>query len=601
MPELDDAALERRLRAALKEHLGPLPFDLTVETLDRRREAKGVARRPAGGRGMTLLAAAALLLVGGALAAGAGLLRQTPLVVVATASPDAKVPRESTAPPSATPIPVAGPGGAWIPVGSMSTPRARHYAVRLLDGRVLALRDGGGPFFDSAEQGTAEVYDPATGTWSGTGKMLKPLNPYGAPVLLLDGRVLASDIEGGGRELGTEVYDAASGTWTATGTMPLHCEGEISLCSTLLVRLSDGRVLLTLPDAQLYDPASGSWTATGKMNVPHFLASAALLSDGKVLVSGGVNLDDWNPTGPDEEHPLFKSAEVYDPATGSWEEIANMASPDAGGTAKLLRDGEVRFVDGGLFQLYNPATGAWPPVVPPGFNTRRVLSDGTVILMNVDETENYPVGQCTATALYDTHTETLTPVTLPPCAVGSSFSLWTSSFTLLLDGTILVAGGEECTGDGVCVPSRAAGLYVPAGMPLPAFPASPNPDPLVSPSPTVSVTPVATPEPTRLPAAAGPVPPNARSWTVTVENRSSEPAALFVANDMLQLVGSATPNVVPAGATMKVTFRFPVDGGLIYVNPRPGDGWLVSDQDIGIPGKIVVGGLGGDGAGWVSP
>jgi hypothetical protein len=68
------------------------------------------------------------------------------------------------------------------------------------------------------------------------------------------------------------------------------------------------------------------------------------------------------------------------------------------------------------------------------------------------------------------------------------------------------------------------------------------------------------------------------------------------------LVGSATPNVVPAGATMQVTFLFPVDGGWIYVNPVPGEGGgLVSDADIGIPGKIVVGLLGGDGAGWLSP
>ena len=41
MPELDDAALERRLRGVLKEHLGALPLDLTVDALDRRREAKG--------------------------------------------------------------------------------------------------------------------------------------------------------------------------------------------------------------------------------------------------------------------------------------------------------------------------------------------------------------------------------------------------------------------------------------------------------------------------------------------------------------------------------------------------------------------------------
>ena len=41
MRELDDAALERRLRGVLKEHLEALPLDLTVDDLDRRREAKG--------------------------------------------------------------------------------------------------------------------------------------------------------------------------------------------------------------------------------------------------------------------------------------------------------------------------------------------------------------------------------------------------------------------------------------------------------------------------------------------------------------------------------------------------------------------------------
>ena len=74
MPELDDAMLERRLRGVLQEHLGALPLDLTVDALDRRREAKRVARRSGRGRGLTLLAAAALL-VGGALAAGSGILR----------------------------------------------------------------------------------------------------------------------------------------------------------------------------------------------------------------------------------------------------------------------------------------------------------------------------------------------------------------------------------------------------------------------------------------------------------------------------------------------------------------------------------------------
>ena len=99
-------------------------------------------------------------------------------------------------------------------------------------------------------------------------------------------------------------------------------------------------------------------------------------------------------------------------------------------------------------------------------------------------------------------------------------------------------------------------LYVPAGVSLPPFPAFP------SPAPPVYQTPTPTPAPL-LPPAVGPIPPNARSWTITVENQSSEPATMFVAETAptgLRLVGSATPNVVPAGTTMKVTFLFPAKG-----------------------------------------
>ena len=226
MPELDDAALERRLRGVLKEHLGALPLDLTVDALDRRREAKGVARRSGRGRGMTLLAAAALLLVGGALAAGSGLLRlpsvvppvpEPSVIAVATASPDATFPSPSeSAAPSASPIPVAGPGGVWIPTGSMVTPRTGHDAVRLLDDRVLVVGGSGGEF----DLSTAELYDPVSGTWSATGSMLKPRAGF-APVVLLDGRVLVGDVLDGSNGhpdvYGSELYDPATGTWSATG------------------------------------------------------------------------------------------------------------------------------------------------------------------------------------------------------------------------------------------------------------------------------------------------------------------------------------------------------------------------------------------------
>ena len=101
--------------------------------------------------------------------------------------------------------------------------------------------------------------------------------------------------------------------------------------------------------------------------------------------------------------------------------------------------------------------------------------------------------------------------------------------------------------------------------------------------------------------AARPVPPNTQSSKVTVDNQSSEPATLFVAGDGLELVGSATPNVVPAGATVQVTFRFPAnEDGWIYVNPRPVEGGaLVNADQIGIPGKILITADGQ--VGWLSP
>ena len=177
MRDRDDAALELRLREVLKERLGALPLDLTVESLDRRREARGGSRRLGRGRGMTLLAAAALLLVGGALAAGSGLVRRPAVVppvpapslaAVVIASPDALSPGPSNlARLSASPIPAAPRGGTWIATGSMTTPRHVTAAVRLLDGRVLVA---GGQSSDGSDLTSAELYDPSTGAWTPTRK-----------------------------------------------------------------------------------------------------------------------------------------------------------------------------------------------------------------------------------------------------------------------------------------------------------------------------------------------------------------------------------------------------------------------------------------------
>jgi len=553
------------------------------------------ARRFGRGRGLTLLAAAALL--GGTLAAGSGLLRlptvvppvpEPSVIAVATASPDATFPSPSeSAGPSASPIPVAGPGGVWIPTGTMGTPRSGHDAVRLLDGRVLVVGGSGGEF----DPATAELYDPVSGTWSATGNMLN-IRARGSlpPVLLLDGRVLVGDVVDGSNGhpdiYGAELYDPATGTWTATGPMVGDWPGDAPTV------LRDGRVLLAGGGgSQVYDPASGTWTATtGKMNHQGVQTTAALLSDGKVLVAGGSDYRAIN-----DDYYVLDSAQVYDPVTGSWTAIANMHAKASLTAALLQPDGKVLVVGSLRYhtlpalihaEAYDPATGTWTALAQPTGSNRfnkigAMLSDGTVLMTDPDETNPPgPAAQCTAAALYDPRTGSTTIASsMLRCVDGSSF-------TLLLDGTVLKAGGTDCNDEGQCISNGTAELYVPAGVSLPPLPAFPSPPPPVFPSPT--------PVPTPLPPAAGPVPPNARSWTVTVDNQSSKPAALFVGDlgesGIEVLVGSATPNVVPADTTVLVTFLFPAnDDGWIYVNPRPGEGGsLVNAGQIGIPGKIVI-------------
>jgi hypothetical protein len=62
--------------------------------------------------------------------------------------------------------------------------------------------------------------------------------------------------------------------------------------------LPNGKVLVaggydggSLASAELYDPASGTWTATGGLAAPRWLHTATLLPNGKTLVAAGNGVD----------------------------------------------------------------------------------------------------------------------------------------------------------------------------------------------------------------------------------------------------------------------------------------------------------------------
>ena len=215
----------------------------------------------------------------------------------------------------------------WSSAGSMTTPRWMETVTLLPSGKVLVA--GGGLGYstsaDVAATKTAELYDPATNTWSNTGSMTTA-RLCATATLLPSGKVLvaggAASNQGPG-VASAELYDPASGTWTSTGPMPrpvadhsatLLGSGEVLVAGGYAGSAFDyGPIPRT--GTALYDPASGTWSSAASMRQPHSLHGSALLASGKVLVVGG-----YGPTS------AMGEAEVYEPATDTWEDTGAMSS-----------------------------------------------------------------------------------------------------------------------------------------------------------------------------------------------------------------------------------------------------------------------------------
>jgi Galactose oxidase, central domain len=151
--------------------------------------------------------------------------------------------------------------GVFVPTGSMTVARSQHTATMLPSGKVL-ITGGLGRTDESGALASAELYDPAAGTFTATGSMSAPRWGHTA-TLLGNGKVLVAGGSPGVNGLASaEIYDPTAGTFTATGSMTVAREFHTA---TLL---SDGKVLivggvgLRPVSAELYDAVAGTFTAT---------------------------------------------------------------------------------------------------------------------------------------------------------------------------------------------------------------------------------------------------------------------------------------------------------------------------------------------------
>lgn len=215
----------------------------------------------------------------------------------------------------------------WSATGSLAEGRALATANVLPDGRVLVV---GGEDDAYGMLASAELYDPAAGTFAKAAPLPEPRDHHTA-TLLKTGEVL---VVGGGQ--GSEI------------SLPT---GEKALAS-----------------AVLYDPKSDTWRPTGSMHEARAGHRAVLLDDGRVLVVGGGNKVGYSCA---DIHPnctiadSIGSAEIYDPATGVWTTTGALAQPRIGFDLHLTPTGVVASGGGAKNQgltsveIYDVAAGTW--------------------------------------------------------------------------------------------------------------------------------------------------------------------------------------------------------------------------------------------------
>lgn len=270
-------------------------------------------------------------------------------------------------------VEVYDPGtGKFSHAGSLAEADSSGIALPLPDGRVLV--DGS----------SIEIYDPATKTSSEV-KLPNGLMLSGAAVALIAGRrvLFAGGPIGSPTSTTTWIFDPASGSFISGPLMGEPCQGATAML------LRDGSVLLvggggdTAEVLKPLDPLSRSTLVSPGDPALGFPATSTLLSDGRVLVSGGSSCAGCS---------IPAAAEIFDPTTKRFTPVGPMVTPRTRSTAVALPDGRALVIGGqdakgaavGAIEAFDPGSDTFQ-VVATGFPdisgfTATLLEDGQVLI-----------------------------------------------------------------------------------------------------------------------------------------------------------------------------------------------------------------------------
>ena len=304
----------------------------------------------------------------------------------------------------------------------------------------------------------------ASGTWSSTGTMISARDGHTATILT-NGKILAVGGTNNGVALtSAELYNSASGTWASTGSM------NTARSHARAVLLSNGSVLVmggcvndclsaTTKSAELYNPTSGTFTVTGSMVQARAEFGVTLLASGQVLVAGGCTAYDANGC-----LSTTTKAEIYDPTSGTWKSTGALRAARHAMTATLLASGKVLVAGGATSandalnstELYDPTAKTWTV----GTKMVQARSDYASIMLGTGKVlfmggENINGVSIKNVELYD-------PTTGKFAATGNMTATRVEHTAVLLaNGKVLVSGGNNQTVNGA-TPLASAELYNPA-------------------------------------------------------------------------------------------------------------------------------------------
>jgi N-acetylneuraminic acid mutarotase len=304
----------------------------------------------------------------------------------------------------------------------------------------------------------------ASGSWSSTGTMISARDGHTA-TMLANGKILAAGGTNNGVALtSAELYNPAARTWASTGSL------SVARSHARAVLLSNGSVLVvggcindclsaTTKSAELYNPTSGTFTVTGSMVQARAEFGVTLLANGQVLVAGGCTAYDANGC-----LSTTTKAEIYDPTSGTWKSTGALRAARHAMTATLLASGKVLVAGGATSasdalnstEIYDPTAKTWTL----GTKMVQARSDYASIMLGTGKVlfmggENINGISIKNAELYD-------PTTGKFTATGNMTATRVEHTAVLLaNGKVLVSGGNNQTVNGA-TPLASAELYDPA-------------------------------------------------------------------------------------------------------------------------------------------